>query len=203
MLPSCARLHSAVRCTFARNFPGYRCLPLYPQQYVSQSVQPASIAPALQDLVITGRLKPDESQHFAAQVLDALQTAIKREAQPLSSEASCTKAEVAPAQLANRAPSSTAKAGLALPRGAYMWGTIGSGKTMLLDLFCSTFLGFDRQQPAGICGLCRLHFHEFMLTIHSRLHSLQESVPRVQGQSQLGLPVYRSATTSKNICCGL
>ena len=200
MLLSYTRLHSAFRCTSAMNLPGYRCLPSYHKQYVSHTFQPASIASALQDLVTTGRLKPDDSQHFAAQVLNALQIAVKREAQPLSSQTTCTKAGIAPAQLATQAPSSPAKAGFALPRGAYMWGTIGSGKTMLLDLFCSTFLEADRQQLARICGLCRLHFHEFMLTIHSRLHSLQESVPRVQGRSQFGLPVYRSARTRQNIC---
>ena len=194
---SCTRLYSAIRCTFAHNLLGYRCFPSHHQQYVSKTFQPASIAPALQDLVTTGRLKPDDSQHFAAQALNALQTAVKREAQPPSTETTFNKAEVAPVHLANQAPSFFATAGLALPRGAYLWGTIGSGKTMLLDLFCSTFLMSDRQQ----LGLCRLHFHEFMLTIHSRLHSLQESVPRVQGRSQFGLPVYRSATTRQNNCC--
>ena len=198
MLLSCTRLHSAVRCTFAQSFPGYRYLPCHHQQYVSQTFQPASIAPALQDLVTTGRLKADDSQHCAAQVLNALQTAVKHEAKSLSPLTASAKADIAPAQLADQAPSSPAKAHLALPRGAYLWGTIGSGKTMLLDLFCSTFLESDRQQ----LGLCRLHFHEFMLTIHSRLHSLQESVPRVQGRSQFGLPVYRSATR-QSICCGL
>lgn len=197
MLLSCTRLHSAIRCTVAHYVSGYRSSPSNYQQYVSQTFQPASIAPALQDLVTTGRLKKDDSQHFAAQALNALQTAIKREARPLSPETTSMQAEVAPAQLANPTPSPPSKARLALPRGAYMWGTIGSGKTMLLDLFCSTFIQSDRQQ----LGLCRLHFHEFMLTIHSRLHSLQESVPRVQGRSQLGLPVYRSATTRQNDCC--
>ena len=199
MLLSCTRLRSAVRCTYAQNLPSYRCSPPYHQQYVSQTFQPASIAPALQDLVTTGRLKADDSQHFAAQVLNALQTAVKHEAQSVSPQTTSVKAETAAAQLANQAPSSLAKAHLyLLPRGAYLWGTIGSGKTMLLDLFCSTFLESDRQQ----LGLCRRHFHDFMLTIHSRLHSLQESVPRVQGRSQFGLPVYRSATR-QNICCGL
>lgn len=177
------RVRNTVCCTCAQTLPGFQHLPSYHQQYVSQTFQPASIALALQGLVTTGRLKPDGSQQFAAQVLNALQTTAKGEAHPLSPQTTPIGAQP---------PTSTATAPFALPRGAYLWGTIGSGKTMLMDLFCSTFPESERKQ----LGLCRLHFHEFMLTIHSRLHSLQESVPRIQGRSQFGLPVYRSDTTT-------
>lgn len=173
------RVRYAVRGTRTHIRPGFQYLRSDHQQCALQTFQPASISPALQNLVTTGRLQPDGSQQFAAQVLNALQTTVKREAQPLSPQT--TPIGVQP-------PTSAATAPFALPRGAYLWGTIGSGKTMLMDLFCSTFLESERKQ----LGLCRLHFHEFMLTIHSRLHSLQESVPRIQGRSQFGLPVYRS-----------
>jgi hypothetical protein len=39
----------------------------------------------------------------------------------------------------------------------------------------------------------RLHYHEFMLRAHQRLHSLQSARPRVLGQTRQGLPVYRFA----------
>ena len=198
MLLSCT---GAVRRTLLQSsalfLPHTRSLSSSQQHYISQTFHPASIAPALQDLVTTGRLQPDDSQQFAARVLNALQTAVEREAQPLSPQATSINAEVASAQLANQASTSLTTAPFPLPRGAYLWGTIGSGKTMLLDLFCSTFLESDRQQ----LGLCRLHFHQFMLTVHSRLHSLQESVPRIQGRTQFGLPVYRSDTTIKQENC--
>ena len=155
----------------------------------SQKFQPFSIASALQDLVTTGRLNPDDSQQFAAQVLNALQDSVRQEAQASRSQSVSDKASQ---QLPVQNPEPPAPAALPCPRGAYLWGTIGSGKTMLLDLFCSSFSDSDRQQ----LGLCRLHFHEFMLTIHSRLHSLQQSVPRIKGQSQFGLPVYRSGIPS-------
>lgn len=189
MLLSCSGIRCALPCTLLQT-PALllrvtQCLPPFHQQYVSQTFHPVSIAPALQDLVTTGRLKQDDSQRFAAKALNTLQTAVTLEAQTPSPQANSSSS----AQLANQTSSSSL---LQLPRGAYLWGTIGSGKTMLLDLFCSTFPISDRQQ----LGLCRLHFHEFMLTIHSRLHSLQESVPRIKGHSQFGLPVYRSDTAS-------
>lgn len=47
------------------------------------------------------------------------------------------------------------------PRGLYIWGGTGSGKTMLMEIFyaCST-LPLKK----------RVHFHTFMLDVHNRLH---------------------------------
>ena len=154
------------------------------QSSLQQSSPPraySSVATALQDLVTTGRLKQDHSQTFAAKVLNALQNSIR---QSLQNDASVSGTSTPDGGSKDPA---TASADLPFPRGAYLWGTIGSGKTMLLDLFCSSFSDADREQ----LGICRLHFHEFMVKIHTQLHNLQESLPRIRGKSQFGLPVYR------------
>ena len=144
----------------------------------------SSVAIALQDLVTTGRLQPDQSQTLAAEVLSALQTSIRQkfDSQQQSTPQRTSDVE---AQRLSQTPPDPAPA--TNPSGAYLWGTVGSGKTMLLELFCSSFADTDWQQQ----GICRLHFHEFMLKVHSQLHKLQESVPRITGHSQFGLPVYR------------
>jgi len=50
-----------------------------------------------------------------------------------------------------------------LPKGLYMYGDVGSGKTMLMDLFFDTL-------PPNITSKTRIHFHNFMQDIHKRLH---------------------------------
>ncbi|KAH9725935.1 hypothetical protein KPL70_008066 [Citrus sinensis] len=46
-------------------------------------------------------------------------------------------------------------------KGLYLYGGVGTGKTMLMDLF------FD-QLPCN-WRKKRIHFHDFMLNVHSRL----------------------------------
>ncbi|KAL1988580.1 hypothetical protein VTN96DRAFT_8975 [Rasamsonia emersonii] len=51
-----------------------------------------------------------------------------------------------------------------LPKGLYMYGDVGCGKTMLMDLFYDTI-------PSNIPSKKRIHFHNFMQDVHRRLHA--------------------------------
>jgi predicted ATPase len=53
-----------------------------------------------------------------------------------------------------------------LPKGLYMYGDVGSGKTMLMDLFYDTL-------PPNITAKTRIHFHNFMQDVHKRLHQMK------------------------------
>ncbi|KAJ5580026.1 uncharacterized protein N7459_006011 [Penicillium hispanicum] len=50
-----------------------------------------------------------------------------------------------------------------LPKGLYMYGDVGCGKTMLMDLFFDTL-------PSNIQHKTRIHFHNFMQDVHKRVH---------------------------------
>lgn len=49
------------------------------------------------------------------------------------------------------------------------------------------------EPAAGPRQVVRQHFHDFMVGVHSRLHALQQALPRVVVRSRQGLPVYRYA----------
>jgi protein AFG1 len=53
-----------------------------------------------------------------------------------------------------------------LPRGLYLYGDVGSGKTMLMDLFYETL-------PKSVTSKTRIHFHNFMQDVHKRLHKMK------------------------------
>jgi len=95
-------------------------------------------------LVESGAFNRDSGQLAAIEALDELWHDLSRPAEaPLFG------------RMRNRAPTAA--------RGLYLWGSVGRGKTWLMDLFFDSLPGEDKQ---------RLHFHRFMQRIHSGLRSL-------------------------------
>ena len=88
-------------------------------------------------LVAAGELRADPDQRRAAQRLDKLQKELQAEA---------------PGGLLSQ----LFRARKPRPQGVYMWGGVGRGKSMLMDLFVET-LAIGRKR--------RVHFHAFMLEV--------------------------------------
>lgn len=53
-------------------------------------------------------------------------------------------------------------------KGLYLYGTVGRGKTFLMDLFCEYIADTPQTQPL------RLHFHHFMKQVHDELRTIKD-----------------------------
>ena len=93
-------------------------------------------------LVAAGELKPDAAQRLVAERLDRLAGELEAEPTPAGLLARLRRRRPAPV------------------RGVYLWGGVGRGKSMLMDVL----FGCVDVHPKR-----RVHFHEFMLEVHARL----------------------------------
>ncbi|MGZ8997284.1 MAG: cell division protein ZapE [Allosphingosinicella sp.] len=99
----------------------------------------SEVAERYRALLAAGELKPDSDQAHAVTLLDRLSDRLQEKPGFWS-------------RLTGAAASG--------PRGLYLWGGVGRGKSMLMDL------AFD---AIAVEPKRRVHFHEFMLEVHQRL----------------------------------
>ena len=66
------------------------------------------------------------------------------------------------------------------PRGVYLYGSVGCGKTMLMDLL------FDN---IDILKKKRIHFNAFMIDVHKRIHAFKLAAPPVNHSDKLAKPL--------------
>ncbi|MEP4432683.1 MAG: cell division protein ZapE [Hyphomicrobiales bacterium] len=64
------------------------------------------------------------------------------------------------------------------PKGLYIWGGVGRGKTMLMDLFYDT---------SPVRKKKRFHFHAFMADVHDRIHKQRQDAK--SGNAKDGDPI--------------
>lgn len=95
------------------------------------------------DLVSKGDLNPDPAQEALLPEFDRIRDALS---QPVKKS------------LFRKAPEP--------PKGLYLWGGVGRGKSMLMDLFVAHL----NDIPAR-----RVHFHAFMQEIHSAMHEARKT----------------------------
>jgi cell division protein ZapE len=114
--------------------------------------------------VAGGELKPDVAQENAVTKLDALATAL------------------------------VARRGFSLfhkpvpPKGLYIWGDVGRGKTLLMDFFF---------EEAAVAKKRRAHFNSFMIDVHARIHVERQ---RAGHDDPIG-PVARALAEEARLLC--
>jgi cell division protein ZapE len=108
-----------------------------------------------------GELQPDPAQNAAAAKLSALARALGEK----------------PRLFFRRPP----------PRGLYIWGDVGRGKTLLMDFFFA---------EAPVQKKRRAHFNSFMLDVHARIHALRQ-----QGVDDPIRPAARAIAAEARLLC--
>jgi cell division protein ZapE len=106
----------------------------------------SEVAARYRALLDAGELRPDPDQERAVAALDRLAAELR-------------PARKAPwARLFAKPPPP--------PRGVYLWGGVGRGKSMLMDVAFAAIAAETKR---------RVHFHEFMLEVHERLRAEREN----------------------------
>ncbi len=117
--------------------------------------------------VSDGSLKPDPAQQGALALLEDLRRALAKTDQ--GGWRSLFRGAPAP------------------PKGVYLWGGVGRGKSMLMDMF------FD---AAPVEGKRRVHFHAFMQQVHADLHNARKT-----GVDDAIAPVAQHLTEGLHLLC--
>ena len=106
-----------------------------------------SVGAAIAAGIEAGRLQPDDGQSAVARALDDLLP-----------------------KLAATRERGWFRRRVAAPRGLYIHGGVGRGKTMLMDMFHDALVATAPQAPPF-----RLHFHDFMVLAQDAIHSAREA----------------------------
>ena len=118
------------------------------------STRPSSFRTHYHALVSSGAIEPDAAQAEAAEAFAALEQRL---------------AHYKPIRKQGLLGRLFADKDEAPPRGLYVYGEVGRGKTMLMDMFF---------QQSPVEHKRRAHFHEFMAEVHERIFGLRQSIAR-------------------------
>lgn len=122
-----------------------------------------------EELIASGELRPDPDQRAAAERLAQLQIKLEAPAPKPGLLARLTRSASTPKAI----------------RGLYMWGGVGRGKSMLMDLFHDCLRIREKR---------RVHFHAFMQEVHAAMREARKSesgdpIPPVAARVASGLKV--------------
>lgn len=121
---------------------------------MTQPSSPGAVAARYDSLARSGTIESDSAQREVVRALDRLSAT-------LNSRGLARKSSSLGWLFGQKAEP--------LPRGLYLWGSVGRGKTMLMDLF---------YESLTVPGRRRTHFHAFMADVHGRIHAWRQKLKR-------------------------
>ncbi|RDW12301.1 cell division protein ZapE [Paracoccus thiocyanatus] len=136
----------------------------------------ASVSALYEARVAAGRLEPDAAQRGVLPMLDRMVRALAA-APPAAPQKSGWLA-----RLRGTAPQPAPAV-----RGLYLWGGVGRGKSMLMDLV---------MEAAPLAAKRRVHFHEFMQEIQGALEEVRKT-----GQQDAVRPVAKAVAQRARLLC--
>ncbi len=134
-----------------------------------------AILDAYADMVVSGQVKSDPAQKRAVEHLQAVADgldALERQSSSVIASLFKRKREA--------------------PKGLYIWGDVGRGKTMLMDLF---------YRLVPVTAKRRVHFHEFMNEVHEAIAAFRADNPGTKGARDPIPAVARPITRSVRLLC--
>lgn len=135
----------------------------------------ASVLDRYAELTVSGQVRPDAAQKAAAEKLGAL-------AEQLSA------LEAGEGSVLSR----LFKKKRGTPKGLYIWGDVGRGKTMLMDLFFAS---------VPLTAKRRVHFHEFMNEIHEGIAAFRAQNASTKGARDPIPAVARPISRAVRLLC--
>ena len=137
----------------------------------------AGVGGRYEALVSAGAIERDPAQGALVERLDALAATL--------SERHATRRSPLRRLFGNKAPP--------VPRGLYVWGSVGRGKTMLMDLFFEGLASPSKR---------RVHFHAFMADVHERVHAWRQRLKagEVEGDDPIRPTAAALAADAQVLC---
>lgn len=117
--------------------------------------------PAYRAMQRGGRLHHDPAQELAAEKLQSLYNALN-DYRPEADNGGALRSWATRLGLAPRRDEEA-------PQGLYLYGGVGRGKSMLMDIFFA-HVQVEKKR--------RVHFHAFMLEVHDQLHKWRQEKPK-------------------------
>jgi protein AFG1 len=172
----------------------------------SHSFSAGPVTTSLKQLISDSKIQKDSSQLSLAQNLDKLHQELKAtDLSALSKDQLKVETELHHRSFSNLLEKVAAysrktiqnqwkKRSRPTPKGLYIHGSVGVGKTFVMDLFFDLCkinrVTLKRKQH-------RAHFHEFMLNVHDRIHQIKKINPKIDPIPPVALSI---AQESQLLC---